>query len=164
MLQIAPAVKMRVVLCGSDAEAKAFRAAGIRSVRAVHDVESLYRYNSGACEYELDDALRCFSEFVIALPEGREQLRDDLAVRLGDTQCRWVRWPKGVSSAVDFLDTEPADLANLVQTARPMWTDEVCTIDDIPEPSPETYYTTGLARIDQHGFRLVRPAFMPVSR
>lgn len=162
MLQIAPAVKMRVVLCSSDAEAKAFRAAGIRSVRTVNDVESLYRYNSGTCEYELDDALRYFSEFVIALPEGREQLRDDLAVRLGDTQCRWVRWPKGVSSAVDFLDTEPADLANLVQTARPMWTDEVCTIDDIPEPSPETFYTTGLARIDQHGFRLVRPAFMPV--
>ncbi|MGO4685801.1 AAA family ATPase [Hyphomicrobium sp. 2TAF46] len=43
-----------------------------------------------------------------------------------------------------------------------MWTDEVCTIDDIPEPGAEKLYATGLYGLDAHGFRLVRPAFMPV--
>ena len=43
-----------------------------------------------------------------------------------------------------------------------MWTDEVCTLRDIPEPEPQTTYITGFKKLDEHGFRLVRPAFMPV--
>lgn len=43
-----------------------------------------------------------------------------------------------------------------------MWTDEVCTMDDVPEPQEEQAYLTGFPYLDHHGFRLVRPAFMPV--
>ena len=43
-----------------------------------------------------------------------------------------------------------------------MWSDEICTIDDIPEPGVDKLYETGLGALDAHGFRLVRPAFMPV--
>lgn len=162
MLQAAPKLNMRLALCGDEHEARALQEAGIRSVRVVQSVDEIYRYNSTTTEYEIDDTLGYFSEFILAFGEGFEQLRDDLAVRLGDTKCRWVKWPKDVTSAADFLDTEPTDLANLVQTARPMWTDEICTIDDIPEPGPEKTYKTGFPLLDQHGLRLVRPAFMPV--
>lgn len=162
MLQIAPKLNLKLTFCGSENEAAALKAAGIRSVRVVSKPEDVYKYSHDAGEWQLDDTLSNFGEFVFAFSEGNEQLRDDLAVRLGDTKCRWVRWPKGVTSAADFLDCEPADLANLVQTARPMWTDEICTIDDIPEPGIERLYETGFPRLDQHGFRFVRPAFMPV--
>lgn len=162
MLQIAPKLNLKLTFCGSENDAAALRAAGIRSVRVVSKPEDVYRYSHDAGEWQLDDTLSNFGEFVFAFSEGNEQLRDDLAVRLGDTKCRWVRWPKGVASAADFLDCEPTDLANLVQTARPMWTDEICTIDDIPEPGIERLYETGFPRLDQHGFRFVRPAFMPV--
>lgn len=162
MLQTIPAMKMRLALCASEPDQRALNEAGIRSVRVVRKVEDLYRFSQEAAEYQIDDTLDYFSEFILAFGEGDEQLRDDIAVRLGDTKCRWVRWPEGVASAADFLDTDPTDLANLVQNARPMWTDEICTIDDIPEPGEEKLYTTGFPKLDAHGLRLVRPAFMPV--
>lgn len=162
MLQAAPAMKMRLAMCSTEHDQRALNEAGVRSVRVVQKIEDIYRFNQAAAEYQIDDTLDYFSEFILAFGEGEEQLRDDIAVRLGDTKCRWVRWPDGVSSAADFLDTDPTDLANLVQTARPMWTDEICTIDDIPEPGVEKTYKTGFPELDAHGLRLVRPAFMPV--
>jgi twinkle protein len=162
MLQTTPAMKMRLALCSTEHDRRALNESGVRSVRIVSKIEDIYRWNQEAAEYQIDDTLEYFSEFILAFGEGFEQLRDDIAVRLGDTKCRWVRWPKGVTSASDFLDTDPTDLANLVQNARPMWTDEICTIDDIPEPGPERLYETGFRKLDEHGIRLVRPAFMPV--
>lgn len=162
MLQAAPEMKMRLAMCSTEHDQRALNEAGIRSVRIVEKIEDIYRWSQEAAEYQLDDTLGYFGEFVLAFGEGFEQLRDDIAVRLGDTKCRWVQWPKGITSASDFLDTDPTDLANLVQTARPMWTDEICTIDDIPEPGEEKLYTTGFPLLDKHGLRLVRPAFMPV--
>lgn len=161
MLQNAP-MKMRLALCSTEHDQRALNEAGIRSVRVVQKVEDIYRWNQEFAEYQLDDTFDYFGEFVLAFGEGFEQLRDDIAVRLGDTKCRWVRWPKGVTAAADFLDTDPADLAGLVESARPMWTDEICTIDDIPEPGEEKLYETGFPKLDHHGLRLVRPAFMPV--
>ena len=87
-------------------------------------------------------------------------MRDDIAVRLGDTRCRWIEWPNGIDGASEVLDGD--ELKNLIAHARPMWIDEVCTIDDIPEPSQERTFEIGLEKLDAHGFRLVRPAFMPV--
>jgi KaiC/GvpD/RAD55 family RecA-like ATPase len=162
MLQTSPTMKMRLALCSSEHDQRALNEAGIRSVRVVQKIEDIYRFSQEHAEYQIDDTLGYFSEFILAFADGEEQLRDDLAVRLGDTNCRWVRWPKGVTAAADFLDTDPTDLANLVQNARPMWTDEICTIDDIPEPGEEKTYKTGFPKLDAHGLRLVRPAFMPV--
>jgi hypothetical protein len=94
-----------------------------------------------------------FPRYVIALPPKAYTLRDDLAMRLGDDRCSWCDWP---------FDADRTEINNRLITARPMWTDEVSTIDDIPEPGPEETYKSGFADLDQHGFRFVLPAFMPI--
>jgi len=94
-----------------------------------------------------------FSEFILALPQQLAELRDDIAVRLGDQRCRWLDWP---------FDLKDHELGNAIASARPMWTDELATIDDIPEPGPVETYRTGFPMLDEHGFRITLPAFMPV--
>jgi twinkle protein len=153
-------LKMRLVICHSDAEMAALRGAGLRSVRKITSVEEIYKFVPSVRDYQLDADLEHYNEIILALPAGMEQLRDDLAARLGDMRCRWVVWPTGAESAVHVNDDRL--LANLASMARPMWTDEICTIDDIPEPGAEQTYASGFPALDSHGFRLVRPAFMPV--
>jgi twinkle protein len=163
MLQAAPKLAMRTILVGTDEDAKALRKAGLRSVRVIQRVEDIFRWDADKNVYEVDIEFSDYTEIVLALPEGSEQLRDDLAIRLGDVRCKWVQWPancRGAEEASDILQAD--ELANLITTSRPMWTDEVCTIDDIPDPLAEVTYKTGFHKLDQHGFRLVRPAFMPV--
>jgi hypothetical protein len=46
--------------------------------------------------------------------------------------------------------------------ARPMWTDEIATMADIPEPGEEMTFESGFPTLDAHGFRFVLPAFMSV--
>jgi archaellum biogenesis ATPase FlaH len=92
-----------------------------------------------------------FGNFVILIPEGGESLRDNIALKLGDERCRWA-----------YLPEDPAAIPAAVDGARPMWTDEIAGIDDIPEPGPQTVYKSGIDGIDRHGFRIVLPAFMPM--
>lgn len=94
-----------------------------------------------------------FSRYLIALPPKAYALRDDLAMRLGDERCSWCDWP---------FSFDRNQISNALNTARPMWVDEVATIDDIPEPGPEETYKSGFIELDQHGFRFVLPAFMPI--
>ena len=92
-----------------------------------------------------------FGNFVILIPEGGESLRDDIALKLGDERCRWGYFPE-----------DPAAIPAAVDGARPMWTDEIAGLDDIPEPGPLKVYTSGIEGLDRHGFRIVLPAFMPM--
>nr|PZN76259.1 MAG: hypothetical protein DIU57_17505 [Pseudomonadota bacterium] len=152
---------LQIVLVSSDADAEAIRQAGFRSVRVVARPEDLYRPTVDG--YEIDTTLQLFTRYILAFPADQAALRDAVAVRLGDTQCRWVNWPDGTGSARRAIQEFGSDgLGRLVREARPMWTDEVCTIDDIPEPGPEKTYTSGFPLLDKHGFRFVRPAFMSV--
>lgn len=152
---------LQIVLVSDPADAEAIREAGFRSVRVVERAEELYRPTADG--YEIDTALQLFTRFVLAFPADRPELRDAVAVRIGDVKCRWVNWPERVRTAHKALRELGADgLANLVREARPMWTDEVCTIDDIPEPGNERTYLSGFDLLDKHGFRFVRPAFMSV--
>lgn len=152
---------LQLILCEDEAAAHAIRSAGYRSVRVVRRVEDLYHATRDG--YELDETLQHFGSIALAYPLGSAQLRDDLAVRLGDLRCRWLSFPTEAPNAAAYAAAEGVQaLANLVVTAKPMWTDEVCTIDDVPDPDPEVTYETGLHGLDRHGFRLVRPAFMPV--
>lgn len=153
--------RLRVVLCGSDEEATALRAAGFRSVRVVSESESVFI--QGPSGFSLDPMLEQYGSFFLAFPHGSEGLRDSLAVRLGDTKCKWVHWPDECDDARSTLRVcGPDALKNAVLGARPMWTDEVCLMSDIPDPQPQTSYVSGFAPLDAHGFRLIRPAFMPV--
>ena len=94
-----------------------------------------------------------YERYLIALPPKSESLRDDIAVRLGDHKCTWCEWS---------FDADKVEIGNRLVTAQPMWTEEVATIDDIPEPGPETTYTIGFDELDRHGFRIALPAFMPI--
>lgn len=151
---------MRLALCASERDATALKSAGVRSIRVLKSVEDLYRFNGQA--YELDATLAHFSEFVLAFPRGSETLRDDVAMRLGDVKCKWINWPDQINCAFDLADDTESTLWNLVESARRMWTDIVCTLHDIPDPEPEKTYKTGFPLLDRHGLRLVRPAFMPI--
>jgi archaellum biogenesis ATPase FlaH len=92
-----------------------------------------------------------FGNFVILIPEGGENLRDTIAVNLGDERCRWAYFPE-----------DPAAIPAAVDGARPMWTDEIAGIEDIPEPGPQQVYKSGIDGLDRHGFRITLPAFMPI--
>ena len=43
-----------------------------------------------------------------------------------------------------------------------MWTDEIASMDDIPEPGEVQTFKSGFPALDEHGFRFVLPAFMPI--
>jgi len=153
-------IKMRLTLCSSERDAAELKAAGVRSIRVVKSSDDLYRFDGE--KYELDQTLSAFTEFVLAFPRGDEALRDDVAMRLGDLNCRWVKWPDGVNRAADLAKDTDRTLWNAIETARRMWTDVVCTMNEIPEPGPEQTYKTGFPLLDRHGCRFVRPAFMPI--
>lgn len=93
-----------------------------------------------------------WQSYVILIPEGGENIRDTIAMNLDDLRCRWNWWP----------GYDPDALHTAIATARPMWTDEVCTMADVPESGPVETYRTGFSGLDEHGWRLVLPAFMPV--
>lgn len=163
MLQVNPEISLRTVIVHTDSEAAILRKFGVRSVVVVKSVQDVYRYNSSSREYELDESYRDLTEIVLALPAGCEQLRDDLAVRLGDTRCRWVPWPDGCAGIEETSDVLTApEVVNMIDHARPMWIDEVCTMDDVPEPQADQVFKTGFPKLDEHGIRLVKGAFMAV--
>ena len=152
---------LQVILVSTEADAHAVREAGFKSVRVVTEPEQLYFSTPDG--YQIDSALQLFTRYVLAFSADQPGLRDAVAVRLGDVKCRWVNWPHGATSAQQALrEGGPEGLALLLNDARPMWTDEVCTIDDIPDPGVEQAYRSGFDLLDKHGFRFVRPAFMSV--
>ena len=148
--------KLQLILCASEADAEAIRAAGFRSVRVVNDERSIYI--GSANEWELDPRLSFFGQFILVMPKGAEGLRDALAVRLDDVRCRWADLG-GKKTAAD-LDT--IALRNAIVGARPMWTDEIASIYDIPDPGQQPLFKTGFAPLDEHGLRLTLPSFVTV--
>ena len=53
-------------------------------------------------------------------------------------------------------------LRELIADARPMWTDEVARMSDVPDRGPEERYRLGIPELDHHGFRITLPAFWPI--
>jgi twinkle protein len=92
-----------------------------------------------------------FDDFVILIRKGGESVRDQIAIRLGDEHCRWA-----------YVPEDPAGIPSVVVGARPMWTDEIAGLDDIPEPGPLQVYKLGIEGLDRHGLRITLPAFMPI--
>mgnify|MGYP003694436525 CR=1 FL=1 len=85
------------------------RAAGCRHVIDASRPEFILD-REGCVRHEVD----FFGEFVILIPEGGENLRDAIAIKLGDERCRWAYQPAA-----------PEDIPNAVVLARPMWTRRV---------------------------------------
>lgn len=141
---------LTLVLVSTDADKHTVQEAGFKSVRVVKSDASVCAVvNKKAV---LDPVLENFTGFVIAVRDA--ELRDGLGMRLDDTKCRWF------DGAV--IDNGPNAVREAIANASPMWTDEVCLLSDIPESEPQRTYETGFQQLDEWGFRLVRPAFMPV--
>jgi twinkle protein len=110
---------------------------------------------------ELLSDLEKFKRFVLATDGDVRgiECRDALAVRLGDERCRWVSYPEGCKDANDVLQKHGRDaVVQLITDARPMWTDEVCRIDDVPDMGEEPRYRIGIPELDRHGMRITLPA------
>lgn len=135
-----------LVFVASEDHKAELRAADYRHVEIIDPVR-------GPQQVYLGDAIRpelsIFQSYVFALPSSMADLRDDMAIRLGDHRCKWC-------------DPSDGDMSSQVAAARPMWTDEVATLDDIPDPGPVDAYRSGFYALDDHGWRITVPAFMPV--
>lgn len=120
-----------------------------------------YLYRNG----ELLPELQKFGRFVIATDGDNKGIacRDALAIHLGDERCRWVSYPPGCKDANDVVKKlGEVELANIVHAARPMWTDEIATIDDIPDPPDLVRYRLGIPELDHAGMRITLPCFWPI--
>lgn len=154
-------MNLELVIVARPDDERAVRAAGIRSVRVVTNPEELYVATEHS--YELDHRYSAFSRIVLALPIDWHLLRDELAVRLGDTRCQWVDFTDDLPGPAELVQgMGPVELANAITSARPMWTDEICTMADVPRGGDEIGYSTGIDSLDRLGVRVARPAFMPV--
>jgi len=147
-----------LTLCGSFADAKALRAAGLRNVSVIETIEQLYIGD------EIDPGFAKYSRIVLAYPFADAELRDAIAMRLDDSRCEWVQWSDDISGPSEALSVMgPERLWTWLQDeTRPMWLDEICCLSDIPAEPEQQGFETGFRMLDEHGFRLVRPAFMPV--
>ena len=134
-----------VVVIGEEMGAMC-RGAGVRHVLDAGRSSAILN-SKGQVRHEVD----FFGDFVLLIPEGGEDLRDTIAINLGDDRCRWA-----------YLPATPQEIPSAIAGARPMWTDEVSTIDDVPDPGEAQTYKSGFPELDHHGFRIVPPAFMPV--
>lgn len=145
----------QLVLTIGDDTADLCRKAGLRHVK-----------NAGRPDLLLDGEGRVhpeiefFGRYVILIPDGGENVRDAIAINLGDERCKWA-----------YLPMRPVDIPAAVSGARPMWTDEVSTIDDVPDPGEIKTYKSGfpeldgdrkLSKGDDYQFRITTPAFMPI--
>lgn len=122
------------------------RAQGLRHVT---DASSplLLLQSDGRLRHEID----FFSSFVILIPLGGEELRDTIAMNVGDDRCKWA-----------YIPDDVRNIPAVVMAAKRMWTDEVARLDDIPDPGTVAVYETGFPELDRYGLRLITPAFMPI--
>lgn len=152
---------MQLIIVAREDDYRAVKDAGFHSVRVIDRVEQIY-FPTTDGGYELDARLAHFSRFVLALPLDWHQLRDDLAVRLGDVKCSWVDFTDDAPGPAELLQLGSDQLHNAIITAKPMWTDEICRMSDVPDGGIEVAYKTGISSLDHMGIRLGRPAFFPV--
>lgn len=150
--QTEPPRQLTLILVDNETDLAAVKNAGYHAVRLATSEESVCRIVNG--EAVVDPTITdFFAKIILAVRD--PDLRDGLAVRIGDVKCRWL-------ANCDPATAQPAALRSAIDNSRPMWTDEVCLIDDIPNDGLTKTYQTGFSLLDEHGFRLIRPAFMPV--
>ncbi|WP_299477048.1 AAA family ATPase [uncultured Paracoccus sp.] len=150
--------KLRAIICGSAGDAESLRASGYRSIKVISSPEQTL-----GSDGELDPSLAMFTEFVLVYSEAAADLRDQIAVRLGDVRCRWAELPEQSPSVRQtHADYGTDAIVTAVNTARPMWTDEISRLSDIPEAPDAQTYETGIRGLDEIGIRMVRPMFWPI--
>lgn len=125
-------------------------------VMVVTDTRDLYEYNTDTQKFDVKQELESYTTVTMVFEPGLERLREAIASTLGDTRC-WI---------VDLEEAPwryPADqLAEIIKAPRRIHGNRVFEFGTLPEEPPQEAFTTGFPRLDKHGFRVVRSAFMPV--
>lgn len=103
---------------------------------------------------------------VILCTDGDEPgliLRDELALRIGETRCWYVTYPQGCKDANDvLLKHGAAGVRGLIDGARPMRPGHLSKPSDIPSKPSQIAYSTGWGFLDD-SLMLVRPELMVVT-
>lgn len=90
-------------------------------------------------------------------------LRDELALRIGETRCWYVSYPAGAKDANDVLKLHGRQgVRDLLGRARPMRPGHLAQPYDIPNKPQQIAYSTGWSYLDRH-MQLVRPELMVVT-
>lgn len=138
-----------LIVVDSEADAGEAKRAGFKCIRVATSEESVCVTVQG--EAVTDPSINFYDNVILMVRN--PELRDGIAIRIGDAKCRWASIPT-------FADAKVIRAA--ANDSKPMWTDEVCLMSDVPDSGPQQRYETGFKLLDEHGFRLVRPAFMPI--
>lgn len=103
---------------------------------------------------------------IILATDGDEKgmiLRDELAVRIGDSRCWFVNYPDQCKDANDVLrifDLET--LTHILRGAKPIRPGHLVRPCDLPPRRMQTSYSSGWGYLDKH-LMIVRPELMVVT-
>lgn len=106
-----------------------------------------------------------FDKIIIATDEDKPGmiLRDELALRIGDTKCWYVNYPAGCKDANDvLLKYGPEAVRLLIDGAKPIRPGYLCRPSELPSQPKEIAYSTALPGLDKH-FQIIRPEFIVVT-
>lgn len=106
-----------------------------------------------------------FDKIILAVDsdEKGETLRDELAVRLGDTRCWFVIYPDGCKDANDVvLKYSEETLERVIASAKPIRPGHLVSVSDLPPYVRETTYSTGWGFLDNH-IQVIRPELFVIT-
>lgn len=90
-------------------------------------------------------------------------LREELAIRIGETRCWYVTWPKGAKDANDVLKLHgAAGLRQMLADAKPMRPGHLVCPSEIPPVPMRMTYSSGWGFLDKH-LMLTRPELVIVT-
>ena len=139
---------MNIVVVGNADDAKKFRDNWDGPVVAVDRPEHVEAFQEAG-------VLPNGEKYLLGFRRSEWEWRDRGAMMLGDENCDYIEWPKDGIQDCD-------DIWEVADKVKPMWVDEVCLMSDIPDEPTQEGFKTGFKVLDDHGFRVVRPAFFPV--
>lgn len=103
---------------------------------------------------------------VILATDGDEKgmlLRDELAIRIGQSRCWFVEYPEGCKDANDVLREYGAEaLARVINNAKPMRPGYLVKPSDLPPRENLSVYSTGWGELDKR-IMLTRPELFIVT-
>ena len=110
--------------------------------------------------------LQQFDKIILAVDndEKGEVLRDELAVRLGDTRCWFVEYPKGCKDSNDVVRLPDGNsvLAKIISGAKPMRPGYLVSVMDLPPYAQEATYSTGWSFLDKN-IQIIRPELFVIT-
>jgi twinkle protein len=90
-------------------------------------------------------------------------LRDELAIRIGETRCWYVTYPQGCKDTNDVLKAHgPAAVQELLAGAKPIRPGHLVKPSEIPPTAMQITYSSGWEFLDKH-LMFVRPELVIVT-